>query len=138
MTKTSTAPEAGAEAPPPAFENTVSKSEGATQTEVKGVGSASDASTQANLDSSLAKTATEKTVAKTAGKTAGEEVGEEAGAEAGLSVLDAIPGLDILGFLGGGILAAIEAHKAKKEEEAESDERFLFSTQAVQVGVGGE
>lgn len=81
-----------------------------------------------------AKQAVEKSVEKTAVKTGVEEGGEEAG----LSVLDAIPGLDILGFLGGGILAAIEAHKQKKEEEVEEQGATGLANQAVQVGVGGE
>jgi len=63
---------------------------------------------------------------------------EEGGEEAGLSVLDSIPGLDILGFLGGGILAAIEAQKQKKEEEVEEAGATGLANQAVQVGVGGE
>jgi len=81
-----------------------------------------------------AKQSVEKSVEKTAVKTGVEEGGEEAG----LSVLDAIPGLDLLGFLGGGILAAIEAHKQRKEERAEEAGATGLANQAVQVGVGGE
>ncbi len=81
-----------------------------------------------------AKQAVAKSVEKTAVKTGAEEGGEEAG----LSILDAVPGLDLLGFLGGGILAAIEAHKQRKEERIEEAGATGLANQAVQVGVGGE
>ena len=81
-----------------------------------------------------AKQSVEKSVEKTAVKTTAEEGGEEAG----LSILDAIPGLDVLGFIGGGILAAIEAHKQRKEEREEEQGATGLANQAVQVGVGGE
>ena len=95
-----------------------------------GAGSATDADAQAQLDKGLAN----KVVTKTTEKVVAEEGGEEAG----LGILDAIPGLDILGFLGGGILAAIEAHKQKKEEAVEEQGATGLANQAVQIGVGGE
>lgn len=95
-------------------------------------GSQTEQVAKQSLDKGIAKTA-EKTVAKTAG----EDVAE-AGGEATLGVLDAIPGLDILGFIGGAILTAVEAHKQRKEEREEEEGAGATPTQAVQVGVGGE
>ena len=69
---------------------------------------------------------------------AGEKALAEGGEEAGLSVLDAVPGLDVLSFIGGGILAAVEAHKQKKEEAVEEAGATGTPNQAVQIGVGGE
>ena len=95
-------------------------------------GSQTEQVAQQSLDKGVANTA-EKTVAKTAG----EDVAE-AGGEASLGVLDAIPGLDVLGFIGGAILTAIEAHKQRKEEREEEEGAGQTPTQAVQVGIGGE
>jgi len=89
-------------------------------------------------DDSVAKTAVKQTVEKTVAKTAGKATAEEAGGEAATGVLDAIPGLDVLGFIGGAILTAIEAHKQRKEEREEAEGAGQTPTQAVQVGVGGE
>lgn len=93
-----------------------------------------------NAGSETEKVATqsvEKGVAKSAGEEAGDIAGDVAG-ESALGVLDAIPGLDILGVLGGAILTAIEAHKQRKEEREEEEGAGATPTQAVQVGVGGE
>jgi len=76
--------------------------------------------------------ATEKTVEKTVAKTAAEEGGEEAG----LGVLDVIPGADIFGAIGGAILAAVEAHRQKKEQ-AEMAAPPAAPTVSMDVGVGG-
>ena len=99
-----------------------------------GAGNATDAAAQEQIDKALAEKMAGKVVEKTAGKTAAELGGEETG----LSILDAIPGLDVLGFLGGGILAAIEAHKEKKEEEEGEEGATGTPGQAIQIGVGGE
>ena len=99
-----------------------------------GAGSATDAEAQEQIDKALAEKMAGKVVEKTAGKTAAELAGEEGG----LSILDAIPGLDVLGFIGGGILAAIEARKEKKEETEGEEGAMGTPGQAVQVGVGGE
>tara|TARA_R110001583_G_scaffold34285_5_gene115366 strand:+ start:1663 stop:2622 length:960 start_codon:yes stop_codon:yes gene_type:complete len=99
-----------------------------------GAGNATDAAAQEQIDKALAEKMAGKVVEKTAGKTAAELGGEETG----LSILDAIPGLDVLGFLGGGILAAIEAHKEKKEEEEGEEGATGTPGQAIQIGVGNE
>ena len=88
--------------------------------------------------------AAEKQAAKTAVKSTVEEGSEEAaatggeiaGAEAGLGILDAIPGADIFGAIGGAILAAVEAHKQKKQEAAMQSPPGA-PTVSLDVGVGG-
>ena len=112
---------------PPSYDEAVDKP-------ATGAGSATDAEAQEQIDKGLAEKVAGKVVEKTAGKTAAELAGEEGG----LSVLDAIPGLDVLGFIGGAILAGIEAHKEKKEEEEGEEGAMGTPGQAVQVGVGGE
>jgi hypothetical protein len=44
-----------------------------------------------------------------------ETVGKDAGEEAASGVLDAIPGLDVIGVIGGAVMAGIAAHKAHKQ-----------------------
>ena len=52
---------------------------------------------------------------RAAGKTAAEEAATEGGEEAGAGILDAIPGLDVIGVIGGAIMAGHAAHKANKQ-----------------------
>ena len=119
------------DAPPPKFN--------APETnQVTGNGAATDSFTQEELDKQLAdkmaKEAAEKAIASSTEKTVATTGAEEGG----LSILDAVPGLDVLGFIGGGILAAIEARKQKKEEGIEEEGAGSTPNQAVQIGVGGE
>ena len=66
--------------------------------------------TAAQTAEKVAAKTTEKVVAKT-----GERVaGEEAGGETAFGILDAIPGADVLGVLGGAILTAVEGSKAAR------------------------
>ena len=102
--------------------------------EIPGNGEAGAKLVLEQTNKGLAKQVAEKTAEKTAGKVAGEEAGEEAG----MSALDAVPGLDVIGFLGGIILGAIERHKQKKEERIAEAGAQGVPNQAVQVGVGGE
>ncbi len=72
-------------------------------------------------------------------KVAIKETEEEGGEEAGAGILDAIPGLDVLGVIGGAIMAGIAAHKAKVAER--NEEKKLQSTNipiqtTFQSGVG--
>ena len=67
----------------------------------------------------------------------GEEGGELGGEEAGLGLLDAIPGADIIGVIGGAIIAGIEARKEKKEVDEETDPLMATTTVNTQVGLGG-
>jgi len=57
--------------------------------------------------------------AKQAAGGAAKVAAEEGGEEAATGILDAIPGLDVFGVIGGAIITAIMEHKEKKEEEAE-------------------
>ena len=50
-------------------------------------------------------------------------------------ILDAIPGLDILGAVGGAILAGIEGHKQKEQTEAEKDVVSLGTNVNTQIGI---
>ena len=81
-----------------------------------------------------------KTILKKAGEKTAEEVAAEGGEEGGLSVLDAIPGLDIFGFLGGAILAGVEEHKMHKEERLEEAQAGKGGNTGFtdQAGVDGE
>ena len=67
----------------------------------------------------------------------GEEGGELGGEEAGLGLLDAIPGADIIGVIGGAIIAGIEARKEKKEVADEENPLMSTTTVNTQVGLGG-
>ena len=72
----------------------------------------------------------------------GEEVaaGDDAaiaGGEAGAGILDAIPGLDILGVIGGGILTGIMAHREKEQEKAEQAVAPLTTNVDTQIGLSG-
>ena len=138
-TKSSPEGEGGDEPePPPRFEPTGGEGDGAlsnesqmanVSTKATGAGSSTDATAQEALD---------KELADKMAREAGEKALAEGGEEAGLSIADAIPGLDVLSFIGGGILAAIEAHKQKKEEAVEEAGATGTPNQAVQIGVGGE
>jgi len=50
-------------------------------------------------------------------------------------ILDAIPGLDILGAVGGAILAGIEGHKQKEQTEAEKNVVNLGTNVNTQIGI---
>ena len=74
-------------------------------------------------------------IAKQTAKSGAELAGDEAGA----SILDAIPGLDVLGVIGGAIMAGISAHKIhkqKKEEEAGQKDTGVSIGATFQSGVG--
>lgn len=104
-----------------------------SSTDLKGTGDASDTAAQEELDKQLADKMAKEAAEKTAASAA-----EEAGGEAAAGILDAIPGLDVLGIIGGAILAGTEARKQKKEEDIEEEGAMAIPTQAVQVGIGGE
>ena len=91
---------------------------------------------EAAIAAAAAKKAAVKTAEKTAEKTVEKTAAEEGGEEAGIGVLDAIPGADIFGAIAGGILAIVEAHKQKKEEEAMATPPDA-PTVSMDVGVGG-
>ena len=91
---------------------------------------------EAAIAAAAAKKAAVKTAEKTAEKTVEKTAAEEGGEEAGIGVLDAIPGADIFGAIAGGILAIVEAHKQKKEEEAMATPPAA-PTISMNVGVGG-
>ena len=106
------------------------KDSGSSSTELKGTGDASSAATQEELDKQLA-----DKIAKEAAEKTATSAAEEASGEAAAGILDAIPGLDILGIIGGAILAGTEARKQKKEEDVEAEGAMSIPTQAVQVGL---
>jgi len=101
-------------------------------TKATGAGDTTDATAQEALDKQLA-----DKMAKEAAEKVAVKGGEDAAADAATGVLDAIPGLDVLGFIGGAILAGFQAKKEKKEEGRE-DAGAGVATQAIQIGVGGE
>ena len=81
---------------------------------------------------------------KKGGKKLGEddaiEEGATDGAEAATGVLDSIPGLDILGMIGGAILAGVEGHKQHEDQKLEQNQSNQSSaiTFVDQSGVGNE
>lgn len=60
-----------------------------------------------------------------------------AGGEAGAGILDAIPGLDILGAIGGAVLAGVMSHREKMQEKAEQAVAPLTSNVDTQIGLSG-
>ena len=66
-----------------------------------------------------------------------EELGELGGEEAATGILDLIPGLDILGAVGGAVIAGIEAHKQNQQVKAESAIAPLKVNVDTQAGSGG-
>lgn len=81
---------------------------------------------------------------KKGGKKLGEDdaivEGATDGAEVATGVLDSIPGLDILGMIGGAILAGVEGHKQHEDQKLEQNQSNQSSaiTFVDQSGVGGE
>lgn len=88
----------------------------------RGAGKLLDGARQIIFGAKQAATGAAKTVAKEGGEAAAkvggtaaaEEGGTVAGGETALGVLDAIPGADIIGIIGGAILTGVEAHKHNK------------------------
>jgi len=113
------------------FQNSVAQSRASVQPNVK-----SDAQTNEPDDWDKPPQETED-VAKTTGKTVAEETAETGGEEGGISVLDAIPGIDLFGAIGGAILAGIMAHREKKQEEAEKDVAPMTTNVDTEIGLGG-
>ena len=66
-----------------------------------------------------------------------DEGAEIAGGEAATGILDAIPGLDILGAIGGAVLAGIEGHKQKMETEAEKNVQSVGVNVDTEIGIAG-
>ena len=88
----------------------------------RGAGKLLDGARQVIFGAKQAATDAAKTAGKAAGESAAEIGGDAAvaGGETALGVLDAIPGADIIGVIGGAILTGIEAHKHKKMADAVS------------------
>ena len=88
----------------------------------RGAGKLLDGARQVIFGARQAATGAAKTVAKQGGEAAAkvggtaaaEEGGTVAGGETALGGLDAIPGADIIGVIGGAILTGVEAHKHNK------------------------
>ena len=64
-----------------------------------------------------------------------DDAAELGGEEAATGILDAIPGLDILGAVGGAILAGIEGHHQKMETEAEKNVATATTNVDTQIGI---
>lgn len=70
------------------------------------------------------------------GEDAAIDAGAEAGAEVGFGILDAVPVMDIIGAIGGAILAGVMGHKEKKDEEAEMNVTSAAGVDT-QIGLSG-
>ena len=79
-------------------------------------------------------------VAKVGAKVVAKAAGEEGGGEVASGILDAIPGLDIIGAISGAVLAGVMGHKEHKEARLEQnqDSQSSSTTFVDQAGVGGE
>ena len=64
-----------------------------------------------------------------------DDAAELGGEEAATGILDAIPGLDILGAIGGAVLAGIEGHHQKMETEAEKNVGAATTNVDTQIGI---
>ena len=76
---------------------------------------------------------------KVVGKEEEEETGDLAADETGAGILDAIPGLDVLGIIGGAVMAGVSAHKAKvagQIEKAKTLDPSLQLGSTYQAGLG--
>ncbi len=113
------------------FQNSIAQDRASVQPNVK-----ADAQTNEPDDWDKAPEETQD-VEKTTGKTVAEETAETGAEEGGLSVLDAIPGIDLFGAIGGAILAGIMAHREKKQEEAEKDVAPMTTNVDTEIGLGG-
>ncbi len=73
------------------------------------------------------------------GKEEEEETGDLVGDETTAGILDAIPGLDVLGVIGGAVMAGVSAHKAKvagQIEKAKTLDPSLQLGSTYQAGLG--
>lgn len=77
----------------------------------------------------------EEDVKKDLAPEAEDDAAELGGEEAATGILDAIPGLDILGAVGGAILAGIEGHHQKMETEAEKNVATATTNVDTQIGI---
>lgn len=78
-------------------------------------------------------------VERVATKTATRAGAEMGGEEAGAGVLDAIPGLDVIGVIGGAIMAGIaehKAHQAKEKMQSGQKDTGVSIGNEIQAGVG--
>ena len=64
-----------------------------------------------------------------------DDAAELGGEEAATGILDAIPGLDILGAIGGAVLAGIEGHHQKMETDAEKNVAASTTNVDTQIGI---
>ena len=64
-----------------------------------------------------------------------DDAAELGGEEAATGILDAIPGLDILGAIGGAVLAGIEGHHQRMETEAEKNVGASTTNVNTQIGI---
>lgn len=83
----------------------------------EGAGGGVDAGT--DLSGLGARTATKEGLEET-GEAAAKEGAELGGEEAASGLLDLIPGLDVLGIIGGAVLAGVAGRKAKAQQKAAS------------------
>ncbi len=112
------------------FQNSMAQQRASVQPNVK-----EDAQTPPKEDEKVEKD--EKDLADGDEEVAAGDDAAIAGGEAGTGILDAIPGLDILGAVGGAILAGIMSHREKMQEKAEQAVAPLTSNVDTQIGISG-
>ena len=112
------------------FQNSMAQQRASVQPNVK-----EDAQTPPKEDEKVEKD--EKDLADGDEEVAAGDDAAIAGGEAGTGILDAIPGLDILGAVGGAILAGIMSHREKMQEKAEQAIAPLTSNVSTQIGLSG-
>ena len=112
------------------FQNSMAQQRASVQPNVK-----EDAQTPPKEDEKVEKD--EKDLADGDEEVAAGDDAAIAGGEAGTGILDAIPGLDILGAIGGAVLAGIMSHREKMQEKAEQAIAPLTSNVSTQIGLSG-
>jgi len=112
------------------FQNSMAQQRASVQPNVK-----EDAQTPPKEDEKVEKD--EKDLADGDEEVAAGDDAAIAGGEAGTGILDAIPGLDILGAIGGAVLAGIMSHREKMQEKAEQAVAPLTSNVDTQIGLSG-
>ncbi len=124
------------------FQNSIAQQRAQVQPNVKADDQTPTEDPADPIDSQVKAVIEEKKVASTtvedeSALAAGGEDAAVVGGETATGILDAIPGLDILGAIGGAILAGIMGHREKKQEEAEQEVAPMTSNVDTEIGLSG-
>lgn len=124
------------------FQNSIAQQRAQVQPNVKADDQTPTEDPADPLDNQVKAAIEEKKVASTtvedeSAVAAGGEDAAIVGGETATGILDAIPGLDILGAIGGAILAGMMGHREKKQEEAEQAVAPMTTNVDTEIGLSG-